>query len=198
MAELPQAEFGRAARGAPISPGLAPDVEMFILGMGQSARAAVRRVHSDTPDDARAYLAGKHSGFLLQGGSVAAIARAYRACLERYIGWDGQAAAAVATPTKGHPVPFAPNHIIKARPDVVLDTGSGHEARVLLWDDLPLDAKAAEMIALPIVGYVEADFGQGSVAVVSVWQLETGQQEAVGPAAAQARRQDVETLLASI
>jgi hypothetical protein len=75
MAEMSQAEFGRAARGASITPGIPPDIEMFILGMGQSARAAIRRVHTGTPAFARSYFAGKASQYLLQGGGVAAVAR---------------------------------------------------------------------------------------------------------------------------
>jgi hypothetical protein len=198
MAELSQAEFGRVARGASINPGNPPDVEWFILGMRQSAIAAVRRVHSQSPDDARAYFQGKASGFYLQGGAAAATARSYRDCIERYIAWDGQAATAEATPTKGIEVRFSPDHVVRARPDVVLGGPGTYEARVLLWDDLPLGPDAAELIALPAVGYVESEFGKDKAAPVSVWQLATSDRESVGPAAAEGRRSDVEALLAQI
>jgi hypothetical protein len=197
MVNINQSEFGRAVRGIP--PGGSLDIEYFLLGMRSSAGAAIRRVHDESPDRARAGLAAKMSDFLLQGGAVAAFAQSLQGCLEQYIAWDGGIAAAyVAAPTKGTPITFDPGNIVRARPDVVLDDGSGaYEARVLLWDDLTLDRKAAEMIALPVVEYVEGKFGPGSTSSVSVWQLVTGEQESVAPPDAEARRADVEALLAS-
>src|SRR4051812_26618169 len=199
MTDLSQSEFGRAARGAPITPGDPPDIEYFLLGMRSSAGAALRRVHTESPDLARSRFATKMSGFLLQGGAVAAFARALRACLDQYIQWDGEAAPAVMLPTKGKPIEFSGGHIVRARPDVVLERETGtYEARALLWDDLALDRRAAELIALPIVEYVEEEYGQGSTAVARVWQLETGEQQSVAPEEAEARRGDVEGLLASL
>ncbi|HKF81368.1 MAG TPA: hypothetical protein VKB23_00225 [Solirubrobacterales bacterium] len=89
---------------------------------------------------------------------------------------------------------------VRARPDVVIgDEKTGeYEARVLLWDDLPLDQDAAELIALPVVERVEDTYGNGKVSVVKVLHLVTGQLEEVSPNTARGRRADVEALLASV
>jgi len=53
------------------------------------------------------------------------------------------------------------------------------------------------MIALPAVEFVSAKLG-GTTSSVEIWQLSLGQQEAVSLPKAQARRQDVENLLATV
>jgi hypothetical protein len=199
MANVSQAEFGRAARGAPVTPGLPPGIEPFILGMGHSARAAIRDVHRKSPAIARADFVGKVSGFLLRGDPAADVARDYIRCIDRYIAWDGEAAPAAALPTKPTPITFAPGDIVRAKPDVVLEGGAGkYEAQVLLWDDLALGDDAAEMIALPTVEYVETEFGAATAGSVSVWQLETSERKSVAPSFSQARRADVQALLAAL
>lgn len=103
-----------------------------------------------------------------------------------------------AAPTRGRPITFRPGNVVRARPDVVLDGAGTFEARVLLWDDLTLDQRAAEMIALPIVEYVDDEFGAGSAGLVRVWQLQTGQQAMANPASARAREAEVEAVLAAL
>jgi len=77
------------------------------------------------------------------------------------------------------------------------DAEGAYEVRVLLFDDLPLDRASAEMIALPAAEFVSAKLG-GTTSSVEVWQLSLEQQETVSSPQAQARRQDVENLLASV
>lgn len=199
MVELSQGEFGLAARGAQVTPGVPLEVDLFIGGISSSAHAAVRDVHRNNATVARSTFVGKMAQFFYGGGGAAATARGYLACLDQYIAWDRQSAPAVDMPTKGTEIIFAPGDVVRARPDVVLDVGSGNrEARVLLWDDLPLNTQAGERIALPFVEYIEGKFGPGSAALVSVWHLAHGRQEGVLPGAAQARRADVQALLASL
>jgi hypothetical protein len=175
--------------------------DYFILGLSSSAHAAIRRVHSETPDRGRAHYAGKASNYLLHGGAAAATARGYRDCIERYIAWDGNADPAVDLPTKGLPISFGQGDIVRSRPDVVLgpDEQSGaYDVRVLLLDELRLDRRAAEMIALAAHEYVWAQFGTNSTALVNVWQLARGEGETVTATEAEGRRTEVEALLAAI
>ncbi|MEA2364298.1 MAG: hypothetical protein QOD71_3443 [Thermoleophilaceae bacterium] len=201
MTELSQSEFGRAARGVHVVPGAPLDVDYYVLGMISSAHAALREVHKTTPDFALSDFAGKMSKFLLQGGAAADWARKLTDCVERYVEWDEGAVSAAALPTKGLSISFEPDHIVRARPDVVLGPQEGpgeYEARAVLMDDIPLDRGAAEMIALPVLEFVRAKFGADSTAAVEVWQLQRGDYEAVAADAAEARRADVEALLASL
>lgn len=198
MADLAQAEFTRVARGGTISKSPLPS-EKLVLGIASSSHAAIRRVHNDSPDQALAVLAVKLRKWLLKGGTTAQAARHYQGCVETYIGWDGVAAPAVETPAKGVEIPYGES-VVRSRPDVILeaDDSGRHEVRVLLWDELGLDGNAAELIALPAVDRVEETYGADSVAVVKVLHLPTLALEEVSEDAAKARRDDVESLLASV
>jgi hypothetical protein len=199
MADLSQAEYGRLARGGEITRGGVPPAEEVVLGISSTSHAAIRRVHKESPTRARAVLAGKLRRFFLAGGRAAQTARKYQDCVETYIAWDGQAAPATETPAKGTPVAFN-GGIVRARPDVILgdeETGQ-YEARVLLWDELPLDSDSAELIALPVVERVEDTYGPGKVAVVNVLHLPSNKVEQVTTDSAKARRADVEELLGSV
>jgi hypothetical protein len=195
MISLTQSEFARLARGDVITPGLGPNVDYFVLGIGSSARASVRRVHTESVDAARSHFAGATARYLYGAGTAAATVRMYRACIERYISLDGWAASAVDLPTKGLSVSFPPGNVVRARPDVVFGPNADDlcEARVLLWDELPLNRSAAEMIALPVLRYVRNT--QDADARVAVWQLSRQEEEIVSPDEADARQADVENLL---
>lgn len=200
--KLTQAEFCRLARGDQIVPGQGPPAQgLFLLGMRSSAGAACRDVHRATVAHARSRLNDAVKQSLFEGGSQAAFARTLLRCLERYIALNatGTGASAADLGTKSMPIAFSTGDIVKARPDVVLGPNAegAHEARVLLFDDLPLDRVSAEMIALPAVEFVSAKLG-GTTSSVEVWQLSLGQQETVSSPQAQARRQDVENLLATV
>jgi hypothetical protein len=198
MADLAQAEFTRVARGGTISKSPLPS-EKLVLGIASSSHAAVRRVHSESPAQALAYLAGKLRKWFLKGGTTAQAARHYRECVERYIQWDGVGAPAIETPSKGLEVTYGES-VVRARPDVILSPdGTGqYEVRILLWDELPLDSNSAELIALPAVDRVEETYGEEKVATVKVLHLPTLRLEEVSEEAAKARREDVEALLASV
>jgi hypothetical protein len=195
MAELSQAEFARAVRGAAVAPGEPPDVPFFILGMGQSARAAMRRVHKSSAAIARSELAGKFARFFGQGGGAAATAQSLTDCLDRYIRWDTQAGGWGRGIRYDLPqtVSFGTGEV-RAIGNIVL--GDGSEARMILCDELPIDQRTAEMLALPIFECVDAHFGAGTCQLVRVWQLATNQRIAVRSAAASARRGAVQSLLA--
>jgi hypothetical protein len=198
MADLSQAEFGRIARGGSLSSGPRP-AEDVVLGISSTSHAAIRRVHRESPEKARADLAGKLRRFFLAGGRAAETARRYQDCVEGYIAWDETAEPATETPTKGRPVTFS-NGVVRARPDVILgneETGE-YEVRALLWDELALDQDSAELIALPLVERVEDAYGEGKVGVVKVLHLVTNQIEEVAANVARGRRTDVEALLATV
>jgi hypothetical protein len=197
MISLAQAEFTRLARGSAITPGEGPDVEWFLLGIRSSAGAAIRWVHKESAARGRSHFAGVNAQYLFGGGPAAAAARNYRDCIERYIALDGAGGPAVAMPTKGVSISFPPGNVVRARPDVVIgpDASGLYEARVLLWDELPLSRQAAEMIALPALKYVRSKLG--AEAGVVVWQLAREEEEIVSAGEADARQADVEGLLAA-
>ncbi len=200
MAEASQAEFARAARGAQVTAGEAAEVEPVVLGVSSVARTAVRRVHQESPLAARAYFSSKVSKWLLAGGRAAATAQTYRGSLDRYIAWDGGSGdARLDVGFRESAIFFAPGDGVRALAHVVRDLGGGQrEARVLLWDDLPLDRRSAEMIALPVIERVDRVIGAGSTATVGVWQLAMNERIAVQVPAAQARRPEVLALLATL
>jgi hypothetical protein len=200
MVELTQGEFAQVARGATIVPGAGPDADWLILGMGSSARAAIRRVHDTSPAFAQSDFSGKVARFLLQGGAARAAAQGLTACVARYIALDGTGGPALALPTKGFGVTYPPGNVVRARPDVILgpDANGDFEARVLLWDDLPLNAHSAELIALPVFDYLQATIDPTATGLVNVWQLRRRQEETVTPQSAATRRSEVATLLASL
>lgn len=195
MANLSQSEFARAVRGAPVTPGEPPDIDFVVLGMGQSTRAAMRRVHKSSAALARSELAGKFARFFGQGGAIAATARSLTDCLDWYIRWDAQVGS------WGNGVRFDLPETVSFQTGEVRALGhmvlkDGLEARMILIDDLPIDQSDAEMLALPVSECIDAHFGAGTCELVHVWQLGTHQRIAVRPAAAQARRSDIERLLA--
>lgn len=197
MPELSQADFTRGVRGERIVPGQPPNIEPIVKGISSIGRAAVRRVHKETPATALAYFAEKAARFRLIGGRAAATAEKYRQSLLQYIEWDGDGQAADLD-IKGL-VAFGLDDRVRALAHVVLDCDDGkREARILLWDELSLDQDAAEMIALPIVECVNAEFGIDKTAIVGVWQLARGQRYSVEPAVAEGRRGDVESFLADL
>jgi hypothetical protein len=196
MPELSQSDFTRGVRGAKVVPGQISNIEPILKGLSSISRAAVRRVHKESPDAALAYFADKTARFRLSGGRPAAAAGSFHRSLLRYIEWDGIGEAADLDVTAT--VPFGSGRV-RARAHVVLGDGDERRcARLLLWDDLSLDERAAEMIALPIVECVNAQYGQEKTAEVQVWQLALSQRYSVEPMVAQARRVDVEGFLDSL
>jgi hypothetical protein len=195
MISLTQSEFTRLARGDVITPGVGPNVDYFVLGIRSSAGACIRRVHRESVEVARAHFAATNAHYLYGGGTAAATVRAYRLSIERYISLDGTAAEAVDLPSKGVDISFPPGNVVRARPDVVLgpDANGLCEARVLLWDELPLDRRSAELIALPVLKYVRNT--QQTDANTVLWQLSRQEEEIVSPDQADARQADVEALL---
>lgn len=199
MPELAQAEFARVVRGGTIKVGEPPPIEPVVMALSSIARAAVRRVHKGSPSLAKAYYAGKVARFLRRGGNAAATARSYEHSLNRYIGWDSQMRLPLRQLDVGGLIRFSPDDAVRAIGHVVLDDGAGgSEARVLLWDELAIDASTAEMIALPVFEAVDARFGAGSTSLVHVLQLARGEKVPVLPARARTRHADVQNLLAGL
>ncbi|MFT3864587.1 MAG: hypothetical protein QM729_09970 [Solirubrobacterales bacterium] len=198
MAEIKQATFTRAVRGdAKATKGSEPTIEPVVKGISSVGRAAVRRVHKESAALAVSYFAGKISKFLLMSGRPASTAETYRRSLEQYIEWDA-GTEATADLDVSRPVPVGSDHI-RARAHVVIEDDDGdREVRVLLWDELPLDEGQAEMIALPVLDCVNAEYAAGSTQSVEVWQLACGQRYSVAPATAEERREAVEELVANL
>lgn len=200
MADVTQAEFCRAVRGGSVSVGSVPPVEFFVLGLSSVARAAVRKVHKNSVAFARTYFGNSVATFLQSGGPAAATARSFGASLDRYIQWD--ATAAPAPPTRldlGNVVAFGAGNSVRALTHVAVEDGAGgYIARLLLWDDLPLSAPQAEMLALPVLECAESHLGAGTVSRIEVWQLGTNQQESVTPAAARAQQASVQQFLSQM
>jgi hypothetical protein len=172
-------------------------IEPVVGGISSISRAAVRRVHQESPADAEAYFSGAIAKFVLMGGLPASTSQTYSQSVARYIAWDGQGANADLDLKLA--VPFGPEDRVRAIAHVVLDSGEDQcEGRILLWDDLPLGQEAAEMIALPVLECVEHERGSGSTIAVDVWQLARGEKERVVRSAALARRSDVESFFANL
>ncbi len=199
MPQLSQAEFTRATRGAVVVPGADADIEPIIAGIGSQARAALRKVHRETPTRALAYYDGcvaTHAG-----GPAWSTAQAYRTGLNRYIAWN--AAIGQATRPEGIDirltVPFGPDNDVRACAHAIVTDGlGGSEARIVLWDELRLDRRSAEMIALPVLEAADAEYGAGSTSLVRVWHVAENQRADILPRAAQARRGDIQALIAGL
>jgi hypothetical protein len=201
VGEVSQAEFALAARGAQVIPGAGPMPGDVALGISSVARTAVRRVHQHSPAIARSYFNGMVARYLLGGGSGAATARSYATSLNQYISWDGGSGAAdLDVGFRAPAIIFAPGDGVRALVHVLQPPGGSGQlnARVLLWDELPLDVRSAEMIALPVVERVNSVYGPGILTTVEVWHLARQQQFTVSPTAAQTRRTEVQTLLANL
>lgn len=197
MPELSQSDYMRGVRGETIVPGQAPVIEPILGGISSIGRTAIRRVHQESADAARAYFAGGIAKFLLMGNRAASTCQTYTEAVEQYIEWDGDSGDAEVDLKLG--VSFGPEDRVRAIAHVAREIeDETWEARVLLWDDLALDADAAEMIALPIVECVEGYHGPESVLAVEVWQLRRGEKERVERNAALARRSDVESFFADL
>lgn len=195
--ELSQADFMRGVRGEKVVPGQTPVIEPILGGISSISRAAVRRVHQESAADAQAYFSGGTAKFVLMGDRAAATVQTYSRSVGRYIEWDSEGADADLDLKLA--VPFGPGDRVRAIAHVVLDADNDQcEARVLLWDDLPLSTQAAEMIALPVLECAESERGSNSVVAVEVWHLARGEKERVVRSAALARRSDVESFFASL
>jgi hypothetical protein len=199
MLQLSQAEFTRAARGATVTPGADPDIEPVLMGITSIARTAVRKVHRTTPAAAVAYYNAGVAKYA--GGPAWPTARAYAMALNRYIAWD----AAVARPMRPDgidvklTVPFGHGDAVRAISHIVVDDGThGSEARIVLWDELRIDQRSAEMISLPILKAADARYGAGSTSVVRVWQVAENQAVAVARTVAEARRSEIQALIAAL
>lgn len=122
-----------------------------------------------------------------------ATARSYLRCFETYVEWD--ASADPAEPGVQPKISFAPDGVIRGRADIVFVRGQErYSGRLLLWDELPMNRDAAEIIALPCLRAVEASYG-GTVPFVEIWQLSTREREQVDAESAGARNDDVHRIL---
>jgi|SRR6188472_1127411 len=195
--ELAQADFMRGVRGEKITPGQTPVIEPILGGISSISRTAIRRVHQESPAAARSYFSGAIAKFVLMGDRAAATCHTYTASVERYIDWDGGSGDADIDLKLA--VPFGPDDRVRAITHVAREVADDEwVGRVLLWDDLPLNTKAAEMIALPNVECVDHLYGNGSAVAIEVWHLARGEKERVERDAALARRSDVESFFADL
>lgn len=200
VAEVSQADFMRAVRGGQVLTGQGQEIEPIVGGVVSISKCAVREVHRRSPAYALSYFNARTAKWLFQGGRAAATVRSYRARLDQYIAWDGGSGPAEAFDVglKMPPIVYAPGDSVRALAHVVRKSGDASTARVLVWDDLPLDADGAEMIALPVVDRLEEVYGEGSATGVEVWQLDQPVRHNVTPEDAHARRSEVRDLLAEL
>jgi hypothetical protein len=200
MAEVSQADFMRAARGGQILAGQGQVIEPIVGGIVSISKCAVREVHRQSPAYALSYFSAKTAKWLLQGGRAAATVGSYRARLDQYIAWDGGSGPVDAfdVGSKMPPIVYSPGDSVRALAHIVRKDDNGRVARVLVWDDLPLDGQSAEMIALPVVDRLEQVYGERSAARVEIWQLDQPLRVNVTPQAARARRNEVRALLAEL
>lgn len=188
----------RGVRGEKIVPGKTPDIEPIVKGISSISRTAVRRVHQKSLAAARAYFAGKIAKFRLMGDRAAATAQTYTDSVERYFEWNGSNGSAAQVDVKGT-VPFGEDDFVRAIAHVVVDAPDEKKlARVVIWDDLPLDKRAAEMIALPVLECTDSRFGDGATTAIEVWQLCRGEKHRVEREQALARQPDVEGFFANL
>lgn len=191
MRRLTQGEFARLARGGSIEG--AEDVERTVQILATQTKAAIKRVHKESVDQARGYLRNAFARSI--GTPAGPTANSYMRCFETYVTWDGTAERA----EKGvqRLVDFAPEGEIRGRADVIFVRQPDQiEARLLFTDELPMSRAAAELIALPALLAVEDEYGEGTVTSVEAWQLASGQRERVDAATAKAREGDVRAILA--
>lgn len=168
-------------------------MERTVQILATQTKAAIKRVHSRSVDEARAYLRGAFAR--ATGTPAESTARGYMRCFETYVEWDASAESAA----KGvqRLVDFMPEGEIRGRADVIfLRSPEQIEARLVFTDELPMSRNAAELITLPGLLAVEDEYGDGTVTSVEVWQLATGDAESVDAAAARARESDVRGILA--
>jgi len=195
--EVPQAKYTRAVRGEAIVPGAAETyIEPLVGGISSIARTAVRRLHQESVEAARSYLASKMARHLLQGGGARSTALAYKDSFERYIEWDAAVSSAAGETglDVSLSVAFPCGNAVRAIAHVV--PGGEGSARILLWDELRVPGTAAgEMIALPIFDCADSVLGVGHTTTVDVWQLAHGQQQSVARTAAEGRRPEADALL---
>jgi hypothetical protein len=188
MEALSQGEFGRLVRGGTLDERLVP----VLRTMWSWSRSAVLKVHGESVAEARAYLTGRMAPYM--GGASDATARSYLRAFETYVEW-----AAPADPVDSGTqteIGFPPDGAIRGRADMVLFRGQDRYAgRLLLWDDLPMDRDAAEIIALPSLRAVERAYVVGSVEFVEIWQLRTRERERVNAESAAAREDAVRRIL---
>jgi hypothetical protein len=188
MKPLSQGDFGRLVRGGTLD----EQIERVLMMMWNYARSAARRVHTESVEQARAYLRTNLAQFM--GGPAASTARSYLRSFETYVEWD-----ATAYPIESGAqveISFAPEGVIRGRADMVFVRGpERYSGRLLLWDELPMTREAAETIALPSLRAVQRRYAEGMVPFVEVWQLATGQAERVDADSAAARDDDVRRIL---
>jgi hypothetical protein len=142
MDALSQGDFGRVVRGG--KPDSEP--ERVLQLMWTYASSAAKRVHRESADAARTYLTTNMRQF--SNTPSEATARSYMRSFETYVKWDDTAYP--AEPGVQVEISFASDGMVRGRADMVFVRGAERcSGRLLLWDHLPMDRVAAEIIALP-------------------------------------------------
>jgi hypothetical protein len=170
------------------------------MGMSSVAHAAVRKVHRESPVAAVSYFNSRVAKYA--GSPAWPAAQAFRQQLERYIAWD----AAIGQPLMPDgidvklTVPFGAGNAVRAITHVVVEDGAiaAVEARIVLWDELRLNQRSAEMIALPILEATDAGYGAGTTTRIQVWQVAQNQPVTIAPGSAQTRRGEIQTLISGL
>ena len=109
----------RGVRGEKIVPGQTPVIEPIIGAISSISRAAIRRVHQESPGAAESYFSGAIAKFVLMGDRAAATCETYSHSVDRYLEWiEGGEEADVDLKVV---VPFGPEDRVRAIAHVVLE-----------------------------------------------------------------------------
>lgn len=200
-------ELQRAARGESVVLGGTSDVPFHIMGMVSTVRSALKKVHLDSPSVGSARVHGKLDHHQVNASSsnrghkaTATAAQNYTDAVDRCAAWH------TASPLKAIHwelkalVSFNSSDRVAAVVRVVLgDPGSGEiVGRILLWDPLPLDLAAAEIMAALAVEVLDQTYSPAQVREIEVWQCRLGDRHVVSAVDARAARASAAALVAGM
>lgn len=139
---------------------------------------AVAIYHEEGHAAALSYLGGQRpgvkglaTGYFGPGGKAAGWGRQTRRSLDRYFDYDRREGQLYAELSLKEDVALG-THFIGAFVDVVLFHPQGYLGRVLSWDQAGVPTlEAADLVAAPAAMLIEQEMGEGTCAVVAVWDL---------------------------
>lgn len=192
MPAVRMSELQRAARGGSVTVGSpTTDVPPHILGMTTSVRAAVRRVHEDSPAAGSTYITNSLAHYLARAGSsnpghrgTATAAQHYVEAVEQCGAWHASSGLETSIWQLRGYVPLSETDGVDALVRVVLEDPSTSTitGRVILWDSLAVTSDSAELMAASAVTVLDQHYTSETVAGVEIWQCFGKQKQAFVPA----------------
>ncbi len=154
------------------------DVPPHILGMTASVRAAIKRVHEQSPAVGSAYIRSSLGHYLARASSTNPGHRATATAAQHYVDAVDQCGQWHATSglsmkywqLRGY-VSLSNIDGVDTTVRVVLEDPSGAiTGRIIMWDSLPITAASAELVAAPAVALLDQRYASKAVRQVQVWQ----------------------------